>query len=89
MSSYRVLLASRRRSGLRLHTNSLKPEEITTREGLPVTTVARTIADVAIDGLAKELVVQAIHEAVNRGLTSQEALLSTGRLPGRSSQANY
>ena len=68
--------ASRRRSGLRLHTNSLKPEEITTREGLPVTTVARTIADVAIDGLAKELVVQAIHEAVNRGLTSQEALLA-------------
>ena len=68
--------ASRRRPGLRLHTNSLKPEEITIREGLPVTTVARTIADVAIDGLARELVVQAIHEAVDRGLTSPEELLA-------------
>ncbi|MEZ4593413.1 MAG: hypothetical protein R3D55_20040 [Chloroflexota bacterium] len=65
---------------MRLHTNSLKPEEIATREGLPVTTVARTIADVAIDGLAEELVVQAIHEALDRGLTSREALLD---------QANY
>lgn len=68
--------ASRRRPGLRLHTNSLKPEEITTREGLPVTTTARTIADVAIDGVARELVVQAINEAVDRGLTSPEALLA-------------
>lgn len=67
---------SRRRPGLRLHTNSLKPKEITTREGLPVTTAARTIADVAIDGAARELIVQAIHEAVDRGLTSPEALLA-------------
>ncbi|MFO7680874.1 MAG: type IV toxin-antitoxin system AbiEi family antitoxin domain-containing protein [Chloroflexota bacterium] len=68
--------ASRRRSGLRLHTNQLKPEEITTREGLPVTTAARTIADVAIGGLARELVVQSIREAVDRGLTSREKLLA-------------
>lgn len=68
--------ASRRRSGLRLHTNQLKPEEITTREGLPVTTPARTIADVAIGGLARELVVQSIRESVNRGLTSREKLLA-------------
>ncbi len=68
--------ASRRRSGLRLHTNQLKPEEITTREGLPVTTAARTIADVAIGGLARELVVQSIRESVDRGLTSREKLLA-------------
>ena len=68
--------ASRRRSGLRLHTNQLKPEEITTREGLPVTTPARTIADVAIGGLARELVIQSIREAVDRGLTSREKLLA-------------
>lgn len=68
--------ASRRRSGLRLHTNQLKPEEITTREGLPVTTPARTIADVAIGGLARELVVQSIRESVDRGLTSREKLLA-------------
>lgn len=68
--------ASRRRPGLRLHTNRLKPEERTIREGLPVTTPARTIADVAMDGLARELVVQSIREAVNRGLTSREELLA-------------
>ena len=68
--------ASRRRPGLRLHTNSLKPEEITNREGLPVTTAARTIADVAINGLARELVVQSIREAIERGLTSREELLA-------------
>ena len=74
--------ASRRRPGLRLHTNSLKPEETTTREGLPVTTVARTIADVAIAGLGTELVVQAIHEAIDRGLTSPEELLAQADYQG-------
>lgn len=82
--------ASRRRSGLRLHTNRLKPEEITTREGLPVTTAARTIADVAIDGLARELVVQSIHEAIRRGLTSREELLSqAGYQGGRARKIIY
>ena len=74
--------ASRRRPGLRLHTNSLKPEETTTREGLPVTTAARTIADVAIVGLGTELVVQAIHEAIDRGLTSPEELLAQADYQG-------
>lgn len=67
---------SRRRSGLRLHTNHLKSEEKTTREGLPVTTAARTIADVAIDGLGEEHIMQAIQEAINRGLTTKEELLA-------------
>ena len=69
--------ASRRRPGLRLHTNSLKPEETTTREGFPVTTAARTIA-----GLGMELVVQAIHEAIDRGLTSPEELLAQADYQG-------
>lgn len=66
--------ASRRRPGLRLHTNQLRPEDVTNRQGLPVTTVARTIADVAIAGLAKEHIAQAITEALNRGLTTVEEL---------------
>jgi len=68
--------ASRRRPGLRLHTNSLKPEEITSRQGLPVTTAVRTIADAAISGLAEEMVVQAIQEALQRGLTTREELMA-------------
>lgn len=74
--------ASRRRPGLRLHTNSLKPEETTTREGLPVTTAARTIADVAVAGLGTELVVQAIHEAIDRWLTAPEELLAQADYQG-------
>ncbi len=74
--------ASRRRSGLRLHTNQLKPEEITTREGLPVTTAERTIADVAIDGLPRELVVQSINEAIDRGLITREELLAQADYQG-------
>ena len=66
--------ASRRRAGLRLHTHRLAPKEITRREGLPLTTVPRTLADVAAGGLAEELVVQAIQEALQRGLTTPAAL---------------
>jgi predicted transcriptional regulator of viral defense system len=67
--------ASRRRKGIRQHTNQLSPDEITYRAGLPVTTVARTIADVAVSGLADELILQAIRESLQRGLTSQNELL--------------
>ena len=56
--------ASRRREGICLHTNRLGADEITTREGLPVTTVARTIADVSISGLSEELINQAVREAL-------------------------
>lgn len=74
--------ASRRRPGLRLHTNRLKPEEITTRQGLPVTTAARTIADVAVDGLAEEQIVQAIQEALQRGLATREELMAQAMYQG-------
>ena len=74
--------ASRRRAGIRQHTNQLAPEEITHREGLPATTVERTIADVSISGLAEELVRQAIQEALERGLTSKDQLLSHAKRRG-------
>lgn len=66
--------SSVRRKGIRQHTNQLEDEEITSREGLPVTTVARTLADVSSYGLAEELVIQAIDEAVTRGLVTNEEL---------------
>jgi len=66
--------ASRRRPGLRLHTQRLVSDDLTRYMGLPVTTVPRTIADVAFSGLADELVIQAIHEALARGLTTETEL---------------
>lgn len=68
--------ASRRRKGIRLHTNRLNTDEVTQRAGLPITTVARTIADVIANGLAQEQVGQAIQEALQRGLTTRESLLA-------------
>ncbi len=79
--------ASRRRRGIRLHTNRFKPEDVTWREGLKVTTVPRTIADVAATGLAKEFVHQAIQQAIQRGLTDRDALLEmASRRGGRPSR---
>jgi predicted transcriptional regulator of viral defense system len=65
---------SRRRRHIRLHTHRLKGDEITQRVGLPVTTPARTIADVAVAGMAAEFIQQAVHEAIRRGLTTRRAL---------------
>ena len=68
--------SSRRRKGIRQHTNQLTPNEITQRAGLPLTTVVRTIADVSTTGLAEEQILQAIHEAIQRGLISEKELQS-------------
>jgi predicted transcriptional regulator of viral defense system len=67
--------ASRRRPGLRLHTKRLEPEDVTRYGGLPVTTVIRTLVDVAAAGLAAEQVQQAIQEALRRGLVTRESVL--------------
>lgn len=68
--------ASQRRKGIRQHTNLLRPADITLREGLPVTTVPRTIADVALAGVAEEQVRLAIREALDRGLATRDSLLA-------------
>ena len=75
--------ASRRRRGLRLHTNQISREEITSYEGLPVTTVPRTIADVALEGLSDELIEQAVQEAVAQGLALPEDLEMAAERRGR------
>lgn len=75
--------ASRRRHGLHLHTNQISQGEITNWEGLPVTTIARTISDVAFDGLSEEFVEQAVREALLRGLAVPEDLLAAARRRGR------
>lgn len=71
--------ASRRRAGIRLHTGRLAPREVTHRNGVAVTTVPRTIADVAAGSLSEELVIQAVREAVRNGLATPGELLSAAR----------
>ena len=71
--------ASRRRSGMRLHTQRLAPTDVTRRSDLTVTTVPRTIADVAAAGLAEEFVAQAVQQALARGLALPEEMLAAGR----------
>lgn len=76
--------ASRRHPGLRLHTNRLEPADVTYYAGLPVTTVPRTIADVAASGLSEELIHQAIQEALRRGLmTTSQLHTAASRRGGR------
>src|SRR5260370_20055264 len=74
--------ASRRRTGIRLHTNRLRPSDVTKREGLPVTSVPRTIADVARAGLSEDHVANSIRDALQRGLTAKQALLVQARRRG-------
>lgn len=71
--------ASRRRSGMRLHTQRLAPSEVTRRSGMAVTTPPRTIADMALAGLAEELIAQAVQQALSRGLALPEEILIAGR----------
>jgi hypothetical protein len=57
-----------------MHTTAVGAEDVAVRDGLPVTSVARSIADVARGGGSVELIGQAVHEALARGLVSEEAL---------------
>ena len=77
---------SRRHPGLRLHTNRLHADETTWFGGLPVTTVPRTIVDVAATGLAEELVTQAVHEALQRGLVLADSLRAAAEHRGGRAQ---
>jgi len=70
--------ASRRREGVHLHTNQLRSTDVVRREGLPVTSVPRTIADVARSGLAEDQVERAIRESLQRGLATRNTLLGEG-----------
>lgn len=67
---------SRRRKGIQLHTHKLEADEITRREGLRITTVERTIADVIVDGISYQHARQAVQEALQFGMTTEGKLLS-------------
>jgi predicted transcriptional regulator of viral defense system len=74
--------ASRRRKGIRLHTNRLSPSNVVKREGLLVTSVPRTIADVAKAGLSEDHVARAMREALQSGLTTSQALMAEAKRRG-------
>jgi predicted transcriptional regulator of viral defense system len=73
---------SHRRKGIRLHTNHLPSTDVVKREGLRVTLVPRTIADVARAGLPEDHVSRAIREALEHGLTMSQALLAEAKRRG-------
>lgn len=68
--------ASRRRLGIRLHTKRLSSQEVIHYEGLPVTTIERTLVDVTAAGLADEQVQLAVREALRRGLVARDDLVA-------------
>ena len=72
---------SRRRENLRLHFIELEANDITHREGLPVTTVERTLRDVARSGLPDEFLVEAMRQANRRGLVTLATLSKIARRP--------
>jgi predicted transcriptional regulator of viral defense system len=72
--------------GVTLHTTSqtLKPSEVVTREGIRVTAAARSILDAAGAGTAPEQIEMAVRQALEEGLVTRRALLSqAGRRGGR------
>ncbi len=58
--------------------------DVVTRDGLPVTSPARSIVDAAEAGMAPEQVVLAAHQAVERGLATSGQLGAAAR--GRGSR---
>jgi len=68
---------------LQLHRARLADEDLETIDGVRVTTALRTLVDIiADDSLSRELQVQAVHEAIRRGLIMRrqiEAVKTTTR----------
>jgi predicted transcriptional regulator of viral defense system len=74
---------SRRRKGLKLHTGKLPESSVIWREGMCVTTVARTICDLAYAGFPEDQLLQAVHQAIAGGLTDRESLAAEAQRRGR------
>ncbi len=74
--------ASRRRHGVRLHTARLSADDVTQREGLPVTTLPRTFTDLIREGIEEDLIFQAVQQALARGLVRREELIAEAQRRG-------
>jgi len=73
-----------RREGIRIHRSGrLSAEEVTTKDGIPVTTVARTLLDLA-DVIDLQALRRAVTEAEYRNLYDHAAIIAVGESnPGR------
>ena len=60
--------AGRKRPGIKVHRRTLAPDEITDLDGLPITTPARTVIDLAAAGLAGRKLEAALDAAVEHEL---------------------
>lgn len=77
------------RRGIRLHRATLCTDEVTITEGLPVTTPARTIADLLRDGHDPSHVAEIAGDALRRGLASRHELaVALEPLARRNGQSN-
>lgn len=72
---------------VRLHRSTLGPGEVTVRDGLPVTTVERTIADLFNDGQDTSHVADAVRDAASTGKLDIEAL--SRALDPHAARANF
>jgi hypothetical protein len=71
------------RRGIQFHRSSLPPDEVTTKDGIPVTTVSRTLFDLATVLRPRQLE-RALNEAEIRHLWDELSLLDLlGRYPRR------
>ena len=68
--------SSRRRPGVRVHTVKVKPSDITMWEDFKITTVARTIVDVARTHFDEAQIELAVYQALVRGLVTKEELVA-------------
>jgi len=74
-----------RRAGVHVHESALRPEDWTVRNGIPVTSLARTLVDIAAVSTEAQ-VAEAVDAAVAQGLYDQAAIDAvTGR--GRAGSA--
>ena len=71
--------SSRRRPGIRVHTTQLTPEDITHFEGLPITTVDKTISDCAFAYVDDEQIRIAIFQSLRRGMSTRKKLINQAR----------
>jgi very-short-patch-repair endonuclease/predicted transcriptional regulator of viral defense system len=69
-----LAVGDRRRPGIRIHHHDLPADEVTTLNGIPVTTAARTLLDIAGE-LSTRALEQALIEAFARRLTDSAELM--------------
>ena len=77
---------SRRRTNIKFHIQKIEADEITRYQGLPITTIERTILDVLRSGVDLQQVERAVTSAIERGLTTREKLKSKANHKSQSIQ---